>query len=132
MILTEIEKIDSLVEEVLGYESCFIRVDRNDYEAVKRGSATLKAVSIRGRGVDKPLLAKLDAELEQAGRADVGRIFLSIGCSSVDDVSYDDAMSVLKVIEKGSEHPNLVWGIGEDATCNANEVRIILVLGYDK
>lgn len=132
MILTEIEKIDSLAEEVLGYESCFIRVDRNDYESVKQGSASLKAVCVRGRGVDEQLLTKLDAELEQAGRADVGKIFLSIGCSSVDDVSYDDAISVLKVIEKGNEHPNLVWGIGEDATCTANDVRITLILGYNK
>lgn len=132
MILTEIEKIDSLVEEVLGYESCFIRVDRNDYESVKRGAATLKAVTVRGRGVDEGLLERLDSELEQVGRADIGRIFLSIGCSSVDDVSYDDAMSVLKIIENGVEHPNIVWGIGEDATCRANDVRITLVLGYNK
>lgn len=133
MIVTDVAKIDGLVEEMMECKNCFIRVDRADYEAVKSNSASLKAVSVKAEGFDEELLSTLAAELEQAGGEDVCRVLICVGCSSVDDVSYEETMSLLRVIEQGVVgQANIVWGIGEDSSCAAGGVRVVVVLGYEK
>lgn len=112
------------IAEIITVKEAFIRVDFADLEKVMRGSgrAHMGVASADGEGrAEEAARRSLCSPLLNRGLiSGAKKILLNVAASSIDDISYDEAMEVLNYIqsyasykdEDGIEHSaDIIWGV---------------------
>ena len=112
------------IAEIITVKEAFIRVDFADLEKVMRGSgrAHMGVASADGEGrAEEAARRSLCSPLLNRGLiSGAKKILLNVAASSIDDISYDEAMEVLNYIqtyasykdEDGVEHnADIIWGV---------------------
>lgn len=112
------------IAEIITVKEAFIRVDFADLEKVMRGSgrAHMGVASADGeeRAVEAARRSLCSPLLNRSLISGAKKILLNVAASSIDDISYDEAMEVLNYIqtyasykdEDGVEHnADIIWGV---------------------
>lgn len=112
------------IAEIITVKEAYIRVDFADLERVMRGSgrAHMGVASAEGdnRAVEAARRSLCSPLLNRSLISGAKKILLNIAASSIDDISYDEAMEVINYIqeyasytdEEGHTHiADLIWGI---------------------
>ncbi len=129
MILTQIQKIDQMVEQSLVYTSALVALDMNDYALLKHSSDQIKAVKVVGNSWNAELNTTLVDELTEAGRDKAKMLMLGVTVrEDMDSVGYGQVMELLRAVQMG-ENCNIMWGVGENSE-STDDVSIIAVIGY--
>jgi cell division protein FtsZ len=112
------------IAEIITVKEAFIRVDFADLERVMRGSgrAHMGVASAEGdnRAVEAARRSLCSPLLNRSLISGAKKILLNVAASSIDDISYDEAMEVINYIqeyasytdEEGRTHiADLIWGV---------------------
>jgi hypothetical protein len=133
MILTSIADIDYFAEQVLNQQNCFIRIDLNDYKALKESSASIKATTIKLTTIDDKGLSFLSESLSEFGNDEVKKVLLYIHgettTNKTETITYEQVMSILTAIDTHFGKGNLIWGIADNINAS-NGVDIHIFVGY--
>ena len=133
------------IAEIITVESAFIRVDYADLRRVMKGSGRAHMGVATAEGEDRAREAArrslcsplLNSNLISGAK----KILLSIAAASVDDISYKEAMEVLRYIqtyasytddETGTEHKaDIIWGASQKPLPDGVLEVIVVATGFD-
>lgn len=112
------------IAEIITVKEAFIRVDFADLEKVMRGSGRahmgVASADGEGRAEEAARRSLCSPLLNRSLISGAKKILLNVAASSIDDISYDEAMEVLNYIqnyasykdEDGVEHnADIIWGV---------------------
>ena len=112
------------IAEIITVKEAFIRVDFADLEKVMRGSGRahmgVASADGEGRAEEAARRSLCSPLLNRSLISGAKKILLNVAASSIDDISYDEAMEVLNYIqtyasykdEDGMEHnADIIWGV---------------------
>lgn len=133
------------IAEIITVESAFIRVDYADLRRVMKGSGRAHMGVATAEGEDRAREAArrslcsplLNSNLISGAK----KILLSIAAANVDDISYKEAMEVLRYIqtyasytdeETGTEHKaDIIWGASQKPLPDGVLEVIVVATGFD-
>ena len=128
------------IAEIITVKEAFIRVDFADLERVMRGSgrAHMGVASAEGdnRAVEAARRSLCSPLLNRSLISGAKKILLNVAASSIDDISYDEAMEVINYIqeyasytdEDGNQHnADIIWGVSEKPNLEDDEIEIVVV-----
>ena len=134
------------IAEIITVESAFIRVDFADLKRVMKGSGRAHMGVASAEGEDRAREAArrslcsplLNSNLISGAK----KILLSIAAASVDDISYKEAMEVLRYIqtyasytddETGTEHKaDIIWGASQKPLADGVLEVVVVATGFDQ
>ena len=157
MIITDIEQIDSMAEQMCGYNPNLIAIDMNDYNRIKSSSSYLAATSVEMPHIITTGIEHFQQAISEFQVEGVNQILLQIcGVSSaleVEQIRFKEMCLILNavedhfgqrnVIEKQTLHMassvdksicqkvNIVWGLSNRKSGDANGYEINIIVGYN-
>lgn len=133
MIITEISKIDRLVESVVDSNNDFISVDINDYNLIKAQSSSLKAIELELSELSDTAIKSINKAISEAGRDDICNVLFHISgngsSAGVKVPSLQQMQMLLDLIQDNTGAANMIWGVSEGNT-GSNTIKIMIILGY--
>ncbi len=131
------------IAEIITVETAFIRVDFADLERVMRGSGRAHMGVAQAEGEGRALEAArrslcsplLNSNLISGAK----KILLNVAASSIDDISYDEAMEVLNYIQSyasykddnGIEHrADIIWGLSAKDIPEGHLEVVVVATGF--
>ena len=156
MIITDIAQIDNMAEQMCGNNPNLIAIDMNDYNRVKSSSSYLTATSIEMPRTITTGIEHFKQTIREFNAEGVNQILLQIcGVSSaleVEQIRFKEMCLILNavedhfgqrnVIEKQTLHVassvdksicqkvNIVWGLSNRKSGDANGYEINIIVGY--
>ena len=134
MIITEINKIDTLVECLIKTSKGIVSVDINDYKLVKTNSSSIKAIELELSELSDATIGSLDDAMLEAGCAGVGNILLCVsgvrngeGANSLTLAKMRMLVEHIQANVGGSA--NIIWG-ASDCEESSETIKVVLILGY--
>jgi cell division protein FtsZ len=132
------------IAEIITVESAFIRVDFADLKRVMKGSGRAHMGVASAEGEDRAVEAArkslcsplLNSNLISGAK----KILLSISAANVDDISYKEAMEVLRYIqsyasykdEDGVVHQaDIIWGASQKPLADGVLEVVVVATGFD-
>lgn len=157
MIITDIEQIDSMAEQMFGYTPDFITVDMNDYNRLRSSSSYIYANRIE---MPRLITSGIDHFKQAIGEFNpegVNQILLQVcGVSStleVQPISFREMCMILNAVEEHfeqrddvepqtqhttsfadksiSQKVNIVWGLSNRKSGDANGYEVYIIAGYN-
>lgn len=128
MIISDIEQIDRLAEELLNDNFEFRSLDTTDreYAFIKKHSDSLKAIIIDDAGFSETFVAAFRSDLMQAVPEHMHTILLHIKVKEVPTM--EQISHLLETLHNELEHVNLIW---ETASNRKEEgITLFAVIGY--
>ena len=133
MIITEINKIDRLVESVVDSNNDFISVDINDYNLIKAQSSSLKAIELELPELSDTAIKSINEAISETGRDDICNVLFHISgngsSAGVKVPSLQQMQMLLDLIQDNTGAANMIWGVSEGNT-GSNTIKIMIILGY--
>lgn len=133
MIITEISKIDRLVESVVDSNNDFISVDINDYNLIKAQSSSLKAIELELSELSDTAIKSINKAITEAGHDDICNVLFHISgngsSAGVKVPSLQQMQMLLDLIQDNTGAANMIWGVSEGNT-GSNTIKIMIILGY--
>ena len=133
MIITEINKIDRLVESVVDINNDFISVDINDYNLIKAQSSSLKAIELELPELSDTAIKSINEAISETGRDDICNVLFHISgngsSAGVKVPSLQQMQMLLDLIQDNTGAANMIWGVSEGNT-GSNTIKIMIILGY--
>ena len=131
------------IAEIITVKEAFIRVDFADLERVMRGSgrAHMGVASAEGdnRAVEAARRSLCSPLLNRSLISGAKKILLNVAASSIDDISYDEAMEVINYIqeyasytdEDGSAHSaDIIWGVSAKPLADGVLEVVVVATGF--
>lgn len=131
MIITDINQIDRIVENVLGSVRSSIAVDMKDYAFIKEQSSSLKAVKVEISEITEKTLMPFDEALADICNGKECNVLLHISGrgDNFTDITIEQMQLIHESIERNiAEDTNMIWGLGE---CEGGEdgIMILVIVG---
>ena len=156
MIITDIEKIDNMAEQMCGNNPNLIAIDMNDYNRLKSSSSYLNATRIQMPCFLSEGIEQLKQAIKEFKTEGAHQVLLQIcGVSSaleVHEIRFKEMCMILKVIEehfeknqvaeklvlhvtsaldKGfSKNVDIVWGLSHRKSTEINGREVNVIVGY--
>ena len=131
------------IAEIITVKEAFIRVDFADLERVMRGSgrAHMGVASAEGdnRAVEAARRSLCSPLLNRSLISGAKKILLNVAASSIDDISYDEAMEVINYIqeyasytdEDGNHHnADIIWGVSAKPLADGMLEVVVVATGF--
>lgn len=131
------------IAEIITVKEAFIRVDFADLERVMRGSgrAHMGVASAEGdnRAVEAARRSLCSPLLNRSLISGAKKILLNVAASSIDDISYDEAMEVINYIqeyasytdEDGTHHnADIIWGVSAKPLADGVLEVVVVATGF--
>ena len=131
------------IAEIITVKEAFIRVDFADLERVMRGSgrAHMGVASAEGdnRAVEAARRSLCSPLLNRSLISGAKKILLNVAASSIDDISYDEAMEVINYIqeyasytdEDGNQHnADIIWGVSAKPLADGVLEVVVVATGF--
>ncbi|MBQ2374852.1 MAG: cell division protein FtsZ [Alistipes sp.] len=131
------------IAEIITVKEAFIRVDFADLERVMRGSgrAHMGVASAEGdnRAVEAARRSLCSPLLNRSLISGAKKILLNVAASSIDDISYDEAMEVINYIqeyasytdEDGNRHnADIIWGVSAKPLADGMLEVVVVATGF--
>ena len=133
------------IAEIITVKTAFIRVDFADLERVMRGSGRahmgVASAEGEGRALEAARRSLCSPLLNSNLISGAKKILLNVAASSIDDISYDEAMEVLNYIQSyasykddnGIEHrADIIWGISAKSIPEGQMEVVVVATGFDE
>lgn len=104
-----------------------IAVDSTDFESVLQGNDNCSLIEFDDNLTD--ILSRLQAEITKAIPDNASNAVLRIGYSADVEVQFEQAQSILRVINDAIPNANLIWGYGVDDKLPNGYCSILLLIG---
>ena len=157
MIITDIEQIDSMAEQMFGYTPDFITVDMNDYNRLRSSSSYLYANRIEIPRLITSGMEHFKQAIKEFRAEGVNQILLQVcGVSStleVQPISFREMCMILNAVEEHfeqrddvepqtqhttsfadksiSQKVNIVWGVSDRTSDQTNGYEVYIIAGYN-
>ena len=134
MIITEVSKIDRMVEEILGTTKGVISVDMKDYALIKDNSSSLKAIKVEIPEMSEESIGDLDQALADTCGDKECNILLYIATlkSTESPITVEQMQLFGNSLDKYvSDSAHIIWGLGEYES-GYDGVAILIVVGDSK
>ena len=156
MIITDIEQIDNMAEQMFGHNPNLIAIDMNVYIQLKAHSSYLNATSIEMPRCIKTGIEQFEQAVKEFKTEGVNQILLQFcGVSSsleVEYIRFKEMCSVLRVIESHFQKKNIaekmnremilcmneelyknvdvVWGLSNGKAADTEGYEVNVIVGY--
>ena len=131
------------IAEIITVKEAFIRVDFADLERVMRGSgrAHMGVAAAEGdnRAVEAARRSLCSPLLNRSLISGAKKILLNVAASSIDDISYDEAMEVINYIQEyasytddeGNRHnADIIWGVSAKPLADGMLEVVVVATGF--
>lgn len=132
MIITDINQIDRIVEDVLGSVRSSIAVDMKDYAFIKEQSSSLKAVKVEIPEITEKTLMLFDEALADIcnGQECNALLHISGHGDSFTDMTIEQMQLLHSSLERNiAEDASIIWGLGEYES-GQDRIMIFVIVGY--
>lgn len=132
MIITDINQIDRIVEDVLGSVRSSISVDMKDYVFIKDQSSSLKATKVVIPKITEETLTAFDEALAEICNGQECNVLLHIsGCGeNFTDMTIEQMQMLHNSLEWNiAEDASIIWGLGEYES-GQDGIMILVIVGY--
>lgn len=134
MIITEINKIDTLVECLIKTSKGIVSVDINDYKLVKTSSSSIKAIELELSELSDATIGSLDDAMLEAGCAGVGNILLCVSGVRSGEGANSLTLGKMRMLVEHIQanvggSANIIWG-ASDCEESGETIKVVLILGY--
>lgn len=156
MIITDIEKIDNMAEQMCGNNPNLIAIDMNDYNRLKSSSSYLNATRIQMPCFLSEGIEQLKQAIKEFKTEGAHQVLLQIcGVSSaleVHEIRFKEMYMILKVVEEHFEknqvaeklvlhvtsaldkdyckNVDIVWGLSHRKSTEINGREVNVIVGY--
>ena len=156
MIITDIEKIDNMAEQMCGHVPNLIAIDMNDYNRLKSSSSYLNATQIQMPCFLHEGIEQFKQVVKEFKTEGAHQVLLQICCISssleVHEIRFKEMCMILKVVEehfeknqvaeklvlhvtsaldKGfSKNVDIVWGLSHRKSTDINGREVNVIVGY--
>lgn len=134
MIITEVSKIDRMVEEILGTTKGVISVDMKDYALIKDNSSSLKAIKVEIPEMSEESIGDLDQALTDTCGDEECNILLYIATlkSTENPITVEQMQLFGNPLDRYvADSAHIIWGLGEYES-GYDGVTILIVVGDSK
>lgn len=132
MIITDINQIDLIVEDVLGSVRSSIAVDMKDYAFIKEQSSSLKALKIEVSEITEKTLMPFDEALADICNGQECNVLLHISGhgDNFTDITVEQMQLLHNSMERNiAEDASIIWGLGEYES-ELDGIMILIIVGY--
>ena len=135
MIITEITDIDNIAERILGNVPNLVALDMDDYNQIKSSSSFLNAVSVELPFYIETGIEEFKQAIKEFNVDGAHRVLLQIcGVSSsleVRNIRLKEMHSLLCVIESHFGNVEIIWGLSDRKSDDANGYEVNIIVGYN-
>lgn len=136
MIITDIEQIDRLTEEILTASSAYVAVDMMDYAVIKERSASLRAIKLEVQELTEEAATALGRDFSEADNGHVHSALLYVsgkgGDAGIKNITASQILMLLNAIQSHDNgRVNIIWGLGNNKA-NKDCITILAVIGYSE
>lgn len=157
MIITDIEQIDSMAEQMFGYTPDFITVDMNDYNRLRSSSSYLCATRVEMPRQLANGMEHFKQAIKEFRAEGVNQILLQVcGVSStleVQPIGFREMCMILNAVEEHfgqrsvietqtlhlasaidnevCKKVNIVWGVSDRTSDQTNGYEVYIIAGYN-
>lgn len=132
MIITDINQIDHIVEDVLNSIRSSISVDMKDYAFIKKQSSSLKAIKVEVPEITEKTLMPFDEALGVVCNGKECNVLLHISGhgDNFTNITVEQMQLLHNSMERNiAEGASIIWGLGE-RECGKDGIMILIVVGY--
>ena len=132
MVITDIEQIDRMAEEVLGAGKGVVSLDIKDYALIKRWSASLTAYKIEIPEIGEEHFAVLEEVMKEVCAGNECRIIMHLCCPKTMTITVRQMELLIGFVNRTVQDVvEFVWGISEHES-DYDGITVLFIVGSKK